>query len=203
MTALRCPLALLLTLAATAVSAESVFLSSDDLFFAYRPVIGGRGLCGFQIRGNHRSKKIPRAEWDINIDEIVAGDIRIAGISAGAFNVLSNDRTGTRQPRAPITAFSFVVRGSSDAIAAKIVGSPNAFNAVRGMIDAEPAAGLFKAFYTGQLITISLTYQDATTDSLQLYGMADRRKFGGGQNNYFAECLRGLAPYTNSSRPIP
>jgi hypothetical protein len=57
--------------------------------------------------------------------------------------------------------------------------------------------------YTGQLITISLTYQDATTDSLQLHGMADRRKFGGGQNNYFGECLRGLAPFTNSSRPIP
>jgi hypothetical protein len=49
-------------------------------------------MCGSQIRGNHMSRKFPRPEWDINIDEIVAGDTRVDGISAGAFDVTSNDK---------------------------------------------------------------------------------------------------------------
>jgi hypothetical protein len=59
-------------------------------------------MCGFQIRGNHMSRKVPRPEWDINIDQIVAGNARVAGVSAGAFDVTSNDKTIMRNPRPPI-----------------------------------------------------------------------------------------------------
>ena len=48
------------------------------------------------------SRKVPRPEWDINIDQIVAGNARVAGVSAGAFDVTSNDKTIMRNPRPPI-----------------------------------------------------------------------------------------------------
>jgi hypothetical protein len=194
---------LLLVLTMAAAQADSLFLSDGDVYFQYKPVTGGAGLCGFQIRGNHMSRKIPRPEWDINIDELVAGDKRIAGISAGAFEVTSNDRKIARNPRAPITVLNFAVDGDNQPITTKIVGEPNAANAVRAVLEAEPAMRLFVAFRTRKLITVSLTYQDGTADELQVRGWSDFRKFGGGQNNFFDECLRGLAPYSNQKYVVP
>jgi len=203
MAVLRCLFATLVLLAATLVAADPVFLSDSDLYFQYRPVQGGAGMCGFQIRGNHRSGRTPRPEWDINIDELVAGGTRIAGISAGAFEVTSNHRKIARKPRAPISALSFALPGDNQPIVATIVGAPNEANAVRAMMEAEPALRLFIALRSGRLITISLTYQDGTGDVLQIRGMSDMRKFGGGQNNYFDECLRGLAPFSNIKQVVP
>lgn len=160
-------------------------------------------MCGFQIRGNHRSRVVPRAEWDLNIDEIVSGEARIAGISAGAFEVTSKDERKDRKPRAPIVALSFTVEGDSQPITARIVGQPTESNAIKAMLESEPAARLFAAFYNAQLITISLNYQDGTSDVLQVRAARDRRKFGGGKNNYFDECLRGIRPFSNSQRPVP
>jgi hypothetical protein len=194
---------LLLTLAVANALAESRFLDDDDVYFTYRPVAGGNGMCGFQIRGNHMSRKVPRPEWDINIDQIVAGGTRVVGVSAGAFEVTSNDKTIMRNSRPPIAQLSFTVKDDIQAIDAKLVGTPNTANAIRGVIDNEPATRLFEAFKTRKLITISLTYQDGTNDVLQVRGWNDSRKFGSGKNNFFEECLRGIAPYSNIRTPMP
>jgi len=195
---------LLLMLVVTVARADSRFLDDDDVYFTYRPVAGGNGMCGFQIRGIHMSRKVPRPEWDINIDEIVAGDTRVVGISAGAFDVTSNDKAIMRNSRPPIAVLSFTVKGDIQPINTKLVGTPNTANAIRGVIDSEPAMRLFEAFKTRKLITISLTYQDGTNNVLQVRGWNDLRKFGdGAKNNFFDECLRGIAPYSNIQRTMP
>jgi hypothetical protein len=150
----RFAFSVLLMLGAMAVSADSAFLSDDDRYF----VRGERGLCGFHILGNHLGRKVPRPEWDINIDGV------------------------------PMVA--------------KIVATPNSYNAVRALMEAEPATRLFEGFYTGKLITISLTYPDGATDVLQIWGVVDKRKFGGGRNNYWNECMRGVLPRVPCRLPV-
>jgi hypothetical protein len=88
---------LFVALASTIVDAQGpVRLDSDDVYFQYRPAqkgtAGAVGLCGFSIRGNHNSRANPRVEWDLNIDELIAGTTRVAGISAGTFEVVGHDR---------------------------------------------------------------------------------------------------------------
>jgi hypothetical protein len=51
---------------------------------------------------------------------------------------------------------------------------------------------LFAEFQTEQPILISIQYADGTADQLEVRGFRDRRKFGGGKNSYFEECLRGF-----------
>src|SRR5215469_5482539 len=104
------PLVLMLALIAAAAEADSVFLPDGDVYFMYHPVKDGHGLCGFQIRGNHMSRSVPRPEWDLNVDELVTGNMRIVGVSAVAFVVTSNDRKVARKPRAPLTELSFAVQ---------------------------------------------------------------------------------------------
>ena len=160
-------------------------------------------MCGFQIRGNHRSREIPRSEWDLNINKIVAGDRQVDGITAGAFDVLTSDRKTTRNPRSPIVSMSFAVKGDSQIIAARIVGAPNADNGIKAMIEPEPATRLYTALLNGKEVQISLSYQDGTSQVLQIHGLVDRRKFGRGKNNLLDECLQGRAPYWNIAEPVP
>jgi hypothetical protein len=194
---------MLVALAATAVAADPIRLSDEDLYFVARPVYKGAGMCGFQIRGNHRSREIPRSEWDLNIDKIVAGDLQVDGITAGAFDVLTSDRKTARKPRSPIVSMSFAVKGDSQIIATRIVGAPSADNGVKGMMEPEPAARLFTALLNGKEIQISLSYQDGTSEALQIHGLVDRRKFGRGKNNLLDECLHGRAPFSNIAEPVP
>jgi hypothetical protein len=49
-----------------------------DTYFQWRPMPKGSAMCGYNIFGNHLSKKDPKIEWDINVDEIVQGDMRRA-----------------------------------------------------------------------------------------------------------------------------
>jgi hypothetical protein len=186
---------LLLVFAVTTASADSIFLGDGDVYFMTQP------MCGFQIRGNHQSIKVPRPEWDINIDEIVTEERRIAGISIGAFDVTSKDRKVARKPRAPITAMTFWVDGQP--LATQIVGKPNAANAVRAMMESEPAARIFEAFANRKLIKISLRYRDGTADELQVRGWSDDRKFGSGKNNFFEECRRGVMPLQGIKQVVP
>lgn len=53
------------------------------------------------------------------------------------------------------------------------MSGPNSANAIRGVIDSESATRLFEAFKMRKLITISLTYQDGTNDTLQVRGWDD------------------------------
>jgi hypothetical protein len=62
---------------------------------------------GFSIRGKRHSRANPRVEWDLNIDELMAGTTRIAGISAGTFDVVGHER----KPRSPIVELNFLITG--------------------------------------------------------------------------------------------
>lgn len=148
----------------------------------------GTRLCGFAIRGNHRSSASPHVEWDLNIDQIVTPVGTAGGVSAGSFDVIGHKRT----PRPAMTQMSFILTGMPDPIVADIRGVPNADNGVVALLQPEPASRLFAEFQTEDPIIISLQYADQSSDRLEVRGFCDRRKFGGGTNSYFAQCLRGF-----------
>jgi hypothetical protein len=200
MKTLRVLPALVLTLAAAAAaSAEApIQLSPNDVAFTWQLTKSGvkykSTLCGFRILGNHLSRDLPRSEWDLNIDQVIVDDMRIAGISAGAFQVLSNERKKDRTPRPPIVALSFAFAGEPQPVPARIVGAPNADNAIRAMLETQPATRLFAALYSAQPIMISLSYQDGSSDVLQVQGWQDRSKFAGEKNGYLQQCMHDLGP---------
>jgi hypothetical protein len=145
-------------------------------------------LCGFAIRGNHRNSANPHVEWDLNIDQILTPNGTVAGVSAGTFDVTDHKR----KPRAPITELSFILRGVADPIVAEIRGAPNADNGIVALLQPEPARQLFAEFQTERPIVISLQYADRNSDRLEVRGFRDKRKFGGGDNSYFNQCLQGF-----------
>jgi hypothetical protein len=182
--------------APAAVAPAPVKLSENDVWFQWRVAKTGmkyqETLCGFHIEGNHLSSDVPRPEWDLNIDQLPADDKVVVGVSAGAFVVTSKDKHQDRQPRPPITALSFTVAGNAEPISARIVGPPSAVNAIRAIIDTEPAARLFSGFYDAQPVTISITYQDGATDQLLVENWKDHRKFAGDKNGYLHQCEEGM-----------
>jgi hypothetical protein len=180
-------------------------LDGDDVYFQFAGVVAtdssrlgthitssakpsSNRLCGFSIRGNHRSRANPHVEWDLNIDEIVTPDRTVAGVSAGTFDVKDHKR----RPRPAITQLSFALRGVADPIIAQIQGAPNADNGVVALLEAEPASRLFAEFQTMRPIVISLRYSDGSTEQLEVRGWRDSREFGRGKNSYLNECLRGF-----------
>jgi hypothetical protein len=148
----------------------------------------GTRLCGFAIRGNHRSSANPHVEWDLNIDQIVTPIGTAGGVSAGSFDVADHKR----KPRPAITQMSFAVAGMADPIVADIRGVPNADNGIVALLQPDPASRLFAEFQTERPIVISLQYADRSSDQLEVRGFRDRRKFGGGPNSYFNQCLQGF-----------
>jgi hypothetical protein len=184
---------LMFTLATTVASAQSpILLDTEDVYFQYRPAArhapDAVGLCGFTIRGNHYSRKNPHVEWDLNIDELTSGDTRIAGISAGTFDVVGRERKG----RSPIVEMAFSIAGEPEPIPARILGAPNKDNAIRAILEMESAGKVFTAFSESKLITINLKYGDATADLLQVRGGHDWNRMG--PNSNFALCLKGYTP---------
>jgi hypothetical protein len=148
----------------------------------------GTRLCGFAIRGNHRSSANPHVEWDLNIDQIVTPIGTAGGVSAGSFDATDHKR----KPRPAITQMSFAVAGTADPIVADIRGVPNADNGIVALLQPDPASRLFAQFQTERPIVISLQYADRSSDQLEVRGFRDRRKFGGGNNSYFNQCLQGF-----------
>lgn len=194
-------------LGVTARAEEPIRLSGNDVYFQFaglavdHPGTGSRfntyskkasatRLCGFTIRGNHYSRANPHIEWDLNIDQIVAPDRSIAGVSAGTFEVLDHKR----RPRPPITDLSFTFEGVTEPIVAAIQGAPNADNGIVAMLEAEPANRLFAEFQTMRPIVISLRYADGSGEQLEVRGFRDSSTIGssGGKNGYFAQCLAGF-----------
>lgn len=181
-----------------------VRLDSDDVLFQFQGLAtesshtgtnpgrfskpSSKRLCGFAIRGNHSSRANPHVEWDLNIDQVVTPDGAFGGVSAGTFDVADHKRN----PRPAITQLSFTVTGVAEPIVAEIRGVPNADNGIVALLQPEPASHLFAEFQTERPIVISLQYADRSTDQLEVRGFRDRRKFGGGKNSYFSECLRGF-----------
>jgi hypothetical protein len=54
-----------------------------------------------------------------------------------------------------------------------------------------------------QAVILTLKYPNGTADTLKIRGYGDRRKFGGGKNSYFNQCLQGLAPHAGRQVPVP
>jgi hypothetical protein len=158
-------------------------------------------MCGYSILGNHVSRDDPRIEWDMNIDEIVQGDTRVAGVSAGTFVVKGKTRT----PRSPVTELAFTIDEDPELIPAQLVGVPNKDNGVRGTIELVRATKLFNALSNERQIAATLKYADGTSDLLKFAGFRDSRKLGGGKNSPFDECLRGLTPKVSKfdMHPLP
>jgi len=210
------PLAAMLILVASAALADGpapIKLNDDDLYFQYRPTreftANGHtvnnqipkdtvGLCGFSIRGNHNSWSHQKVEWDLNIDEIISGSTRVAGISAGTFDVVGRER----KARSPIVDISFSIEHDPQAIPAKIVGSPSLDNAIRAVLDSEQADRLFTAFSERVLISIGLKYADSSEELLQIRGGHFGRESGGDKNTFFAKCLRGDTPTPHALRSV-
>jgi hypothetical protein len=170
---------------------DTVKLNMDDISFQWRLISGGSILCGYTIEGNHHGWANPRTEWDINIDEIVQGEIRVAGVSAGSF-VLTGKR---RTPRPPIIDMVFTTQDDAEPLPVQFVGVPNRDNGVHGSIELGRATKLFAALSNNRRITAALRYADGSSERLQFSGFKDSRKFGGGRNSPFDECLRGRTPY--------
>ena len=128
-----------------------------------------KAIRGLSHSGNHRNSANPRVEWDINIDAIHADTGWVSGVSAGAFDVVGKER----KHKPPIVNLIFSVQGDPQSIPARIVGLPNADNAIKALVETEPANRLF-AGLTGDehLVTITLTYQDNTIDVLQIRVLA-------------------------------
>jgi hypothetical protein len=180
----------LLAVAALAGAQEPVKLYMSDIVFQWRPMQHGSMMCGYAIRGNHLNRANPKTEWDINVDEIIQGDVRVSGVSAGAFLVNGKKRT----PKAPITALIFTTEDDAQPLPVQLVGAPNRDNGVRGALDPARAAAFFKALSNYRKIAATINYADGSTDHLQFSGFRDERNFGGGKNSPFDECLRGRTP---------
>lgn len=194
----RLALALLTIFITSIVAAQDVVkLNMSDIYFEWRPLSKKSAVCGFSIYGNHSSSQDPRIEWDLHVDEVVNGAERVAGISAGTFNVSGK----TRSPRPAVTELSFSLADDPTPIVARIVGPPNQSNGVRGILDPEPAKKLFYALSNEHHIVATLKYADASAEVLQFAGFRDPH---GGKNSDFEDCLRGRTPRIISfgSHPI-
>ncbi len=202
----------ILMLAPAVIAAQSpVLLGNDDIYFTFelaeQPLLGTghvsmvharTRICGFQIRGNHRNSANPRVEWDMNIDSIHSDAGWISGVWADVFDVVGQER----KPRPPIVDLSFSIEGDPQLIAARIVGAPNTDNAIKAVLDNEPANRLFSALSgNNHLVTIALTYKDNGSDVIQIRGYHDGTT--GGRNSLFNNCLRGYTPIRGRARPVP
>lgn len=186
----------------TPVSAQNVVkLWQSDIYFQWRAAPKGSAMCGYSVLGNHLSHDNPKIEWDINIDEIVQGNDKAIGVSAGTFTVQDKTRT----PRLPITALSFTTQDDPNPVEARLIGSPNAYNGVRAALDLERGAKLLHSISEDRQIVATLKYGDGTSDVLKFEGFRDTRKFGKGRNSPFEECLRGTLPPTSkfNIQPLP
>jgi hypothetical protein len=181
-------------------SAQDVIkLLQSDIYFQWRPAPKGSAMCGYSVLGNHLSRDNPKVEWDINIDEVVQGDNKAIGVSAGTFTVQDKKRT----PRQPITQVSFTTQDDPVPVEARLIGAPNAFNGIRAALDLDRGSKLIHSISEDRWIVATLKYDDGTSDILKFEGFRDNRKFGGGKNSPFEECLRGRTPRITNPRPLP
>jgi hypothetical protein len=181
-------------------SAQDVIkLLQSDIYFQWRPAPKGSAMCGYSVLGNHLSRDNPKVEWDINIDEVVQGDNKAIGVSAGTFTVQDKKRT----PRQPITQVSFTTQDDPVPVEARLIGTPNAFNGIRAALDLDRGSKLIHSISEDRWIVATLKYGDGTSDILKFEGFRDNRKFGGGKNSPFEECLRGRTPRITNPRSLP
>jgi hypothetical protein len=178
--------------------AENVTLG-DDVFADWKNGTDAHvrsGTCGFMIIGNHLSRKSPKVEWGINIDEVFRGDEKSVHVTASSFDVAD----GARTPRSPVKTISFVVDGTADPIVPEMAAEPDEDNGATGTIDLAHAQPLFDALSDNvKWVTITLTYADGTGDVLKARGFHDR--LHSGSSSPLNMCLQGKKPYEEMHRP--
>ena len=81
----------------------------------------------------------------------------------------------------------------------------SAYNDIRAALDFDRGTNLIHSISEDRQIVATLKYGDGTIDILKFEGFRDTRKFGGGKNSPFEECLRGLTPRVSkyNMRPLP
>lgn len=184
--------------AGAAPSAAPIELPQSDVFFISRWFRGTEtktysALCGFAVHGNYGSHEVPRPEWEINIQALMAGSGPVVAVSAGAFEVVNKDPKAARQPRAVIGSLTFAVEGVAEPVNAQIVGQPGSDHVIKALLANEPAQKLLGGFYDGALITITLGYQDGSAEALKVRNVQDRGRLSGFKG-YYPHCMELLHP---------
>lgn len=187
-------------------------LSQDDVsFYEYsfeeKPRIWNNATCGFLIQGNSDSWHVPSPGWTLSVYEVMDNGTPVVRVEAAAFRVLSHDQKAPVEPRAPITALAFTLKGRGEQLTANITGEPSRLSGeITATLETAPAQGLFKALSRGDPVEISLTYQDGATDVLQVrnwyvargyYYFVDKGRGyleRGPIGDYFHDCLKSLRP---------
>ncbi len=183
--------ALLLGLGALPAAADAPITLAGQIYFQWRPSPDRRStaaLCGFLIFGKHEVTRGRELEWEVYIDEIVLGQQRVVGVSAGTFTVVA----GKRIPRAAITDMAFSFADSDVTVPVHLVGAPNKDNGVRGIVDFDRRDALFGALSNYKYVTVSFKYADGSADAIRMLGYRD--PYSGTGNTKFAKCLHGTTP---------
>lgn len=144
--------------------------------------------CGYSILGNHLSREVPRSEWAVSVDEVMDGDTPVVRVRAAAFQVVSKGRDGIVKTRPPIAMLTFSVKGEGEPLTARITGRTSGVNSITATLETAPAQRLLEALHNEQPIEISLTYQDDTTEVLEV------RNWWDSEPNYLHQCLEHLRP---------
>jgi hypothetical protein len=156
----------------------------------------GAWICGFDIRGNHRSHTDPHTEWDLHISEIRLGDTVAAGVSAATFVVSGHKRT----PRAPITGLSFSIPKDPAQVPVDIRPMQTGDDSVRGEIALDDAHRLLTAMANDTNVTAELRYADQSVERLEIIVQSF---IGMGKESVFERCNHGRLPWAAYKAPTP
>lgn len=182
---------LFFALSALPAVADAPITLGGEVYFQWRPSPDRRNsaaLCGFMILGKHNTSRGQKVEWDVNIDEIVLGNRRVIGVSAGTFDVVADKRIA----RAAITDLVFSFESTDGTVPVHLVGTPNKDNGVRGIVDFDRRHVLFDALSDYKYVTVSFKYADGSSDAIRILGYRDPNSWT--QNATFAKCLHGNTP---------
>jgi len=182
---------------------------NDVSFYQYRfeeePGVWKNATCGYLIQGNSHSWQVPRSEWVISVYEVMDSNTPVVRVELAAFRVVSNDRKVAVERRPPITALTFTLKDQGNPLTATIIGQPARLSdEINATLETALAQELFKAFYRGEPVEISLTYQDGATEVLEVrnwYVASAPFVIDDGPpavaspiGDYFHECLSSLHP---------
>lgn len=155
-------------------------------------------LCGMHVRASTELPSGSSIEWELALSIVTNGQIRVAGISVGSF---ARQAEGTvRSPRAPVRSLALSIANTTVRTEAKIVGSPNNDNGVRGQISDAVALKLFDALDAREPVTVEATYDSGDHELLSLVASPSKAKSKGpaghGASAPVYQCLAHLVATT-------
>ena len=182
--------------------ADAPITLAGQIYFQWRPSPDPRStaaLCGFLIFGKHDMTRDRKVEWEVNIDEIVLGNQRAVGVSAGTFTLVSDKRI----PRAAITDLVFSFADSDVTVPVHLIGNPNRDNGVQGIVDFGRRDALFDALSNNKYVTVSFKYADGSADAIKQPRFALLNLHGGSRHELAtpAPRLAGRPAFTRAAKP--